>query len=54
MIYEKELHFSEKDYNNENYFPSILVVRRKKGHDNGGNGDSIEEALITLKGFMKI
>lgn len=30
MIYEREIYFNEKDFNNENYFPNILIVRQKK------------------------
>lgn len=30
MIYEKELHFNDEDLQNENYFPNILIVRKRK------------------------
>jgi hypothetical protein len=30
MIFEREAHFIEKDFNNNIYFPKILVVRKKK------------------------
>ena len=29
MIYERELHFKDKDFLNDQYFPKILVVRKK-------------------------
>ena len=32
MIYEREIHFKEGDFLNSQYFPDILVVRRKKMH----------------------
>ena len=30
MIYEKEIHFGQEDFDNEEYFPNILIVRKKK------------------------
>ena len=30
MIYEREIHFSEKELNDERLFPNILIVRKKK------------------------
>lgn len=30
LIYEKEIHFGQKDFNNEEFFPNILIVRKKK------------------------
>jgi len=30
MIYEREIHFTEEDFDNEKYFPNILIVRKKK------------------------
>ena len=31
LIYEREIHFSPNDLENEVYFPNILVVRKKRG-----------------------
>lgn len=36
MIYEREIHFKEGDFLNQQYFPNILVVRRKKMQDHEG------------------
>ena len=30
MVYEREIHFTEADFENEIYFPKILIVRKKK------------------------
>jgi len=30
MIYEREVHFNEEDFENQIYFPNVLVVRKKK------------------------
>lgn len=30
LIYEKEIHFRKNDFSNEEYFPNILIVRKKK------------------------
>jgi len=30
MIYEREILFRKNDFLNENYFPNILIVRKKK------------------------
>eukprot|EP00356_Strombidium_inclinatum_P012064 CAMPEP_0170501326 /NCGR_PEP_ID=MMETSP0208-20121228/37924_1 /TAXON_ID=197538 /ORGANISM="Strombidium inclinatum, Strain S3" /LENGTH=50 /DNA_ID=CAMNT_0010779797 /DNA_START=1 /DNA_END=150 /DNA_ORIENTATION=- len=32
MIYEREVHFSERDFFNQKYFPKVIVVRKRK-HD---------------------
>ena len=40
MIYEREVHFSDKDYENQTYFPGILIVRKKKKAGGGGDSDN--------------
>lgn len=30
MIYEREIHFNQNDFENEIYFPKVLVIRKKK------------------------
>ena len=30
MIYEREIHFKEEDFQDPTFFPNILVVRRRK------------------------
>ena len=30
MIYEREMHFDEHDFDNELYFPKILIIRKRK------------------------
>ena len=33
MIYEREIHFSTKQFEDEVNFPSIIIVRKKKDND---------------------
>ena len=30
MIYEREIHFTDEQFNNEQYFPNVLIVRKAK------------------------
>lgn len=30
LIYEREIHFGKSDFENEKYFPEIIIVRKKK------------------------
>ena len=35
MIYEREVHFNQKQFEDKRNFPDILIVRKKKDSDGG-------------------
>jgi len=45
LIYERENHFTEKDFNNQIHFPNILIVRKRKSTD--------EAKLLSQQGQYK-
>ena len=51
MIYEREVHFTQEDFNNESYFPNIIVIRKKKVR--GDKQNSILSQISQLKGYIK-
>ena len=51
MIYEREVHFTQDDFQNEFYFPNIIVIRKKKV--TGDNNKNIFSQITQLKGFIK-
>ena len=51
MIYEREVHFTPDDFQNERYFPNIILVQKKKV--TGDKQKSIYSQITQLKGFIK-
>jgi hypothetical protein len=52
MIYERELHFQQSEFEDEKLFPSILIVRQKKNNASTGT-NSTQEQINSFKVFMK-
>lgn len=51
LIYEKEIHFGQKDFNNEEFFPNILIVRKKKQNNQYVN--NWQSYIKVIKNFVK-
>jgi hypothetical protein len=51
MIYEREAHFGQETFADKNYFPDILVVRRKK--ENESSNSSWQSWMTRMKDHIK-
>ena len=48
MIYEREVHFTDLEFDNPKYFPDILIVRKKKFQESSQkNTQSVSELVRT-------
>lgn len=51
MIYEREAQFNDKDFENPIYFPSVLIVRKKK--ENKTQKNNMQNWTANIKSFVK-
>lgn len=52
MIYERELHFNTKDFENNIYFPNILVIRQQK--ESAMTNKSSSEKVVKLDTVLQV
>lgn len=52
MIYEREVQFSEKDFDNPAYFPQVLIVRKRK--ENKSNKMNFQNWAANIKNYVKL
>ena len=53
LIYEREVHLSDQDFDNPIYFPNILIVRKQKKTDSSQNNFTNSEVITSLKSYIK-
>lgn len=54
MIYEREVHFNQKQFEDKRNFPDILIVRKKKDTDGIALKSNNWQGMMTVfKGYMK-
>lgn len=51
MIYEREASFSDKDFDNQIYFPNVLIVRKKK--ENKESKNNFQNVINNVKALFK-
>ena len=51
MIYEREAQFNDKDFDNPIYFPSVLIVRKKK--ENKTKKNNMQNWTANIKNYVK-
>ena len=54
MIYERELHFSEQQFENKKNFPDILIVRKRKDQDIRLNLNNWQGVMNMFKTQLKL
>ena len=54
MIYEREVHFSKDDLERPDYFPKILIIRKKKIVESLEKNESQRNWSETLKNLLKV
>jgi hypothetical protein len=54
MIYEREVYFGPKDFEDRINFPNILIVRQGKENNSKIESSSKQKELNLIKTFMKL
>ena len=52
MIYEREVHFKADDFQNQTYFPNILIIRKKKDQ-HLGRVTNMQGWVTIVKNYVK-
>jgi hypothetical protein len=52
MIYEREAHFGQETLTDKEYFPDVLIVRRKKENESSTKNDW-QSWITTIKNHIK-